>query len=307
MKGILALWILAAWPALAVAQQPFYTDDADVAPTGTVHVEAFNEFDRLQRDQVPHLRQNTMSMRVNYGLGKGLELDLDSPLIAIFNDPSTQPRRPFGLGDTNFGVKYRLRDEREGSRAPALTVTTYIEVPTGDSTTALGSGLTDTWMYLVAQKTIAPAVVLRLNGGYLFTGNTVTGVIGITAHGHVATASGSIVWNVSDTWKIGAELAGAATNNASVNRSQLQALVGGNYQVRDGLSLDFGVLGGRFAASPRIGFQFGFSLDLPHKSETRNGRSSSLPESIARPRTTAGSEPGHTSAVTKSVSGSASQ
>ena len=38
-----------------------------------------------QHSQVPHLRQNTINMRVNYGLGKGLELDLDSPLLAIAN------------------------------------------------------------------------------------------------------------------------------------------------------------------------------------------------------------------------------
>ena len=72
-------------PTLLLAQQPFSTDDADVTPAGKVHFEAFDEYDWLQHSQVPHLRQNTINMRVNYGLGKGLELDLDSPLLAIAN------------------------------------------------------------------------------------------------------------------------------------------------------------------------------------------------------------------------------
>ena len=130
-----------------------------------MHVEAFNEYDWLQPGQAPHLRQNTVNMRVNYGLGRGLELDVDSPLITIFNDATTSPRRPFGIGDTNFGVKYNLRAEHPDSRVPAFTVTAYIETPTGDDATGLGSGLTDVWMYGVVQKTLAPALVLRLNGG----------------------------------------------------------------------------------------------------------------------------------------------
>ena len=139
------------WPLSARAQQPFSTDDADVTPKGWVHVEAFNEYDWLQFSQAPHRRQNTVNMRVNYGLGRGLELDLDSPLITIVNDATASPRRPFGIGDTNFGVKYSLRGEYPDSRAPALTVTVYIETPTGDAATGLGSGLIDVWILKQSQ------------------------------------------------------------------------------------------------------------------------------------------------------------
>ena len=41
----------------------------------------------------------------------------------------------------------------------------------------------------------------------------------------------------------------------------MQMLVGGNYALTKTLSFDFGVIGGRFAVSPRFGVQVGFSAD----------------------------------------------
>jgi hypothetical protein len=262
--AIAALAILLCLPTLAFAQQPFYTDDADVTPRGHLHVESFNEYDWLPSSQSPHRQQNTFNMKVNYGLGRGLELDLDSPLITIVNAPGTVPLRPVGLGDTNFGLKYHVRDERAGSAVPALALVTYVEIPTGDSSTGLGSGLVDTWVYGVVQKTAAADTVLHVNGGYLFTGNTSTGVVGITtARGHVATMGGSLVKKMSDVLTIGVDVTAAATRNADLNRTQLQGMLGGSYALRDSLTLDMGVIVGRFAASPRVGVLIGVSWDVP--------------------------------------------
>lgn len=247
-------------PALAAAQQPFYTDNADVTPKGGVHIESFDEYDWLQRSQAPHREQNTINMRVNYGLGHGLELDLDSPLIIIVNDAAATPRRPFGIGDTDFGVKYNIKQETKTSSMPALTAAVYIEVPTGEQSTGLGSGLTDVWMYGVVQKTLAAGLIARANGGYLFTGNPSTGVVGITgARGHVATMNGSLAREFSKTLTLGIEVAAAATNAVATDRTQLQAMVGGNYTLRAGLTLDLGFIVGHFPASPRTGVQVGFS------------------------------------------------
>lgn len=41
----------------------------------------------------------------------------------------------------------------------------------------LGSGLTDTWLYLVAQKTLAHQIIIHGNLGYLVTGNPAAGLI----------------------------------------------------------------------------------------------------------------------------------
>ena len=231
-----------------------------MTPPGKVHVEVFDEHDWLQPVQAPHVRQNTINMRVNYGLLKGLELDLDSPLITIVNDSTTSLRCANGIGDTNFGVKYNVRTEN--GKSPALTIAAYIETPTGNAANGLGSGLTDTWIYGVMQKTLSPALVVHLNGGYLFTGNTSTGVVGITkSRGHIATTGASIVRRFTRRFDLGAEVSAAISPNSDVQRAQLQFMVGGNYEIHDGFTLDIGILGGHFAASPRFGLQIGFSFD----------------------------------------------
>jgi hypothetical protein len=245
----------------AAAQQPFPTDDANVTAKGKFHYESFNEYDWLPTEQFPHLRQNTFNVKINYGLGRGLELDLDAPLISITNDATVTPRVPFGLGDTNFGIKWNFRQEHDN--APALAAVFYVEVPTGDTTAQLGSGLVDTWLYGVVQKTLKPNLVLHLNGGWLFHGNTSTGVVGIvTAHGHVATMGGSLVQKVDDRIALGLDVTGAVTRNALLARNQLQVTLGGNYTLRNGLSLDAGFIVGHFEASPRVGVQIGFSWDI---------------------------------------------
>lgn len=254
-------------PAAARAQQPFATDDADVTPTGWVHFESFNEFDWLKPSDAPHLRQNTANFRINYGLGHGLELDLDSPLITIFNDQTVLPRRPFGVGDTNFGIKWNLRAEAEGSNVPAVTLATYIETPTGNSTDGLGSGLLDIWLYGVIQKSLTKTLVLRVNGGYLFTGNTSTGVVGITsAHGKVVTMGTSLQRQMSERLVLGGEVSAAIANDVASDHAQLQALFGETYGVTEHFGVDFAITGGHFSASPRFGIQLGFTLDLPRGS-----------------------------------------
>jgi len=40
-------------------------------------------------------------------------------------------------------------------------------------------------------------------------------------------------------------------------------LIGGQYTVRNGMTFDFGLLGGKYVASPRVGAQIGFSVDYP--------------------------------------------
>jgi hypothetical protein len=51
------------------------------------------------------------------------------------------------------------------------------------------------------------------------------------------------------------------TRNFELGKSQLQAMVGGNYSVKKNVTFDFGIVGGRYAASPRAGVQLGISID----------------------------------------------
>ena len=52
------------------------------------------------------------------------------------------------------------------------------------------------------------------------------------------------------------------SKDRQLGKRQLQTLPGGNYQLRQNLSFDFAVLGGKYAASPRVGIQLGFSVDF---------------------------------------------
>src|SRR5438067_4092694 len=138
---LLAAFFVVSTPI--VAQQPFYTDDADVTDKKKFHLQISNEFDVLQRSAYPSLRQNTTVFELDYGLLKDVEVGVDGPLIAIANSRLVTPRTPFGFGDLDFHIKYNFLKEREGSRRPALAATVNVEIPTGDETKQLGSGLTD--------------------------------------------------------------------------------------------------------------------------------------------------------------------
>ena len=255
-----ALFLLLA--STVQAQQPFVTDDADVTPKGRFHFEFSNEFDLLQRSSFPSLKQNTADFELDFGLFEDVEIGVAAPLLTIFNAAGTSPKTVTGIGDMNLSVKYNFRKEEEGSPIPALTVTVNFEVPTGDTERQLGSGLADFYINGILQKSLSKAAKLRLNGGILFSGNTATGVIGIKSRGTVLTAGGSLVRQFSPKLQLGVELTGARTNELELGKGQLQTLLGGNYLVKDNLSFDFAILGGKYAASPRAGVQLGVSIDF---------------------------------------------
>lgn len=242
------------------AQQPFVTDDAEVTAKRKSHFEFANEFDLLHRSSFPNLRQNTSDFKLNYGFFKDVEIGIESPLIAIFNAPAAKPRNAFGIGDASLTFKYKFWKERNGSRLPAMAVSFNVELPTGDQSRQLGSGLADYVVNVILQKSLTGQITLRINGGLLFVGDNTTGVIGIRNSGKAFTGSVSLVRSFTKKLALGAEVAGAASGDLS--RKQLQFQFGGNYALRDGFTLDFGVIGGLFPASPRVGAQLGVSIDF---------------------------------------------
>ena len=243
------------------AQLPFYTDDTGVTERGKWHFEFFNEYDALQL-QVPNLRQNTANFKLNYGLPYNLEVDVDSPYLSIYRTTGNQPSN--GIGDTNLGLKANFHKESETSRVPALAASFYIELPSGDSTQQLGSGLEDYWLNVISQKSLSPKTRVTGNIGYLFAGNTSTGALGTqNTRGHVVTGGLSLLHDFRPSLTLGAEIYGAYTNNGDLGRTQFQAMAGGQYAVRNGFSFCFGLLGGKYVASPRLGAQIGFAMDFP--------------------------------------------
>jgi len=260
--ALLSLWVLVQ-PRPAWAQAPFYTDDTGVADPGMLHVEASDELDALQSMQYPDLRQNTATLKTNVGLPHGLELDLDFPYIAIDRADVTSSSR--GIGDTNLGVKWRIREGSATSHSPALAASFYTEFPTGDSRQNLGSGLIDYWLNLIAQVPASERTRVTVNLGILFAGNTSTGVVGIeTTGGHVYTGGLSVLCDVSPRLTLGGEVYGGIADTVGLDRTQLQSMLGAQYTVHEGLSLYIGLIAGTYAASPRMGGVIGFAVDFPH-------------------------------------------
>lgn len=246
----------------AFAQQPFNTDDADVTDHHHWHLEVANEFDKLNDEALPSLRQNTFNFKFAYGVIKNVELGFDNQLLTIQNAPDPfQPRTAFGWGDADFSIKWKYHEEHEGSRLPALGASLSIEFPTGNEKKQLGSGLTDYALNFIVQKSLTKKTKLRINNGVVFAGNTLTGVEGVKTRGNVFTAASSLVRDFTSKWRLGTEIYFATTSNFNLGRSALQFLSGGNYAVRNNLTLDFALTGGFLAGAPRVGAQTGFSVN----------------------------------------------
>ena len=245
----------------ARAQQPFYTDDADVTEYKHFHIQFSNEFDVLQRFDYPSLTQNTSVLEVGYGIAKNLEVSVNGPLIGISNSRIITPRHVVGLGDIELQVKFNPIKEKEGSRMPALAATFAVEFPTGNTNNGLGSGLADYFLNGIIQKSVTKKTTLRLNGGILFAGNDTTGEIGIKTRGTAFVGGASVVKQFTHKLDLGAEVTGALTKTLHLDEGQVQTQIGGNYQLFKKMSLDFGVIAGKFNTT-RLGVQLGVQIDF---------------------------------------------
>jgi hypothetical protein len=245
------------------AQMPFATDDTGVTEPGTLHVEIFNEMDALQSKQYPDLRQNTANFKFNVGLPHHFELDLDAPYLAIYRASGSRNSR--GIGDTDMGVKWRMNEQSPSSTQPTFAVSFYTEFPTGNTRQELGSGLTDYALNFIAQAPISERTRFNVNVGILFAGNTSTGVVGIdTTRGRVYFGGLSALHDLSPRLTVGGEIFGGISDTSGLDRTQLQAMLGAQYAIRDGTTLCLGLVAGTYAGSPRLGGQLGIALDFPN-------------------------------------------
>ncbi len=262
LQGLLALFFLVLVCGSIQAQQPFVTDDADVPPKGKFNLQIGNEYDILPRADYPALRQNTIGFEINYGVLKDLEVGFTVPFLGILSSRVVTPKNVFGISDSSLHVKYNFYQERPKSRLPAMAISGVIQFHTGDPSKDLGSGLTDYYVNGILQKSVTEKTTFRLNGGILFSGSLRSGELGITVRGRVFTGGGSLVKQFTKKLDLGVELTGAVPGNFELTKGQLQALVGGNYALSNRMTFDFGVVGGHFNASPRVGVVLGVSIDF---------------------------------------------
>jgi hypothetical protein len=254
-----ALGLLA--PVATRAQQPFFTDDSAVTARGLWHFELSSSLVRLQDSAAPARSQSTTDLEVGYGLPGRLELAAAAPFIVIRRSEGSSPRSVSGIGDTNLALKWNFVPDPVGVKAVSHAVTVNVEMPTGDPDQGLGSGVADVGLNWVLQNRTSEALTLRLNLGLVRAGNTLTGAVGLKAQGLVGTGGLSVVRSFGERLQLGAEVYGAYAEEAELGRGQLLVQVGGNWTLRAGLTLDFGVFAGAFVGSPRAGFLLGGSWD----------------------------------------------
>jgi hypothetical protein len=222
-------------------------------------MEISNQQSWLQRSALPATMQNTTVFQLNYGLTENFEIGMDAPLIFLYQQ---QTPVSYGKGDFNLTFKLRLRPEQSNSRMPAITLSCAIETPTGSVRKQLGSGVEDYGCNSVVQKQLG-LWTLRVNNGGVFSGNTLTGLVGLRAKGFVYTGSGSITKDVHPRLLLGAEITGSAAKQATaLGKATMQTQFGGKFTLDETMTIDFGVLAGWFTGAPRAGLQIGFSKDF---------------------------------------------
>src|SRR5512140_15470 len=171
---VVCLCLLLAGPA--AAQTPFLTDDAGVAPVRGAHFEWSHEWASLSTADLPARHQYTSVFDVKWGILPGVEFGFDIPFLWITGSEMPVAR---GLGDLDFSAKAILLAEKEGSSRPTIALSAALEIPTGDTSGGLGSGVTDFGFNVVVSRSFADGWSLTLNLGAVLTGNTLTGAEGL--------------------------------------------------------------------------------------------------------------------------------
>lgn len=250
---MLAVLTLAASPVTALAQQPFVVDDTDVTARGAWQLELNAELARLRRSALPIEWQALTDVELGRGLGRGFEVSATVPMVTLAQDSGVSS----GLGDISVAVKYGIPHAAAARHTFAINVS--LELPTGSQARGFGSSLTDVSASLAWQWPISSSLTLRANGGAVLAGNTESGALGIRRRGTILTGGSSLTLQLAPRVLLGAEVTGARSTHAALGSSYVQWQAGGNVAVGRSSTIDWGVIRGETASSPRLALQIGYS------------------------------------------------
>jgi hypothetical protein len=79
----------------------------------------------------------------------------------------------------------------------------------------------------------------------------------------VYTSGLSLIHDINSRLSLGGEAYAGVADTDGLGRTQLQGMAGGSFALRSGLAVTFGLIVGKYEASPRIGGQVGLSMDFP--------------------------------------------
>jgi hypothetical protein len=244
-------------PAVAAAQAPFVTDDAGVSDHRHWHVEFYQQYARLTPLDTPAVRQHTFVISAMYGIAHGVEVGFDFPLLVIENGGLPNAAGP---GDLNLVAKFALRDEPPTGWTPAVSASLQVELPTGDPSQQLGSGVPDVVGTLIVERAASDRIVLRANIGAILTGNSLTGVVGIRTRGVIGFAAGAVGVQVHPRVQLLGELSVAQGRYDDNRDRELRAQVGGWFSVTQQALVGISYQAGWYA-TPRHQVQVGVAID----------------------------------------------
>jgi hypothetical protein len=256
VKGLIVAlpMVLGFVPTNTNAQQPFNTNDAPTIDKGNWQFQFLNSYDWLNKSVAPLSKQNWANVSLGYGVTRRMEVGVVIPHLAI-----RETAWNAGIGDTELLAKVQIIPVEPERRRPAVSIATRVEFPTGDSEKSLGSGYVDWDSTLIVESTFR-GWTHRWNVGVTLFGNTSTGIEGILVKTTIATYSYSISRQVTKRLRWGSELTGADGTHVPFEKSEMELLTGGNYQISKSVSLDFAYSYGMKNASPNHGLVFGFTV-----------------------------------------------
>jgi hypothetical protein len=85
------------------------------------------------------------SLEINYAVAENVQLHF---LVPLAFSHTSGDRTRWGIGDTEFGIKYRFLDAKEDDWFPSAAVFPIIVAPTGDDNRGLGTGHTHAFLPL---------------------------------------------------------------------------------------------------------------------------------------------------------------
>lgn len=120
-------------------QRPRISHNAQTTAQGTLELEAGVEVDPSDFWDTPMLLKYGMSSQTEFVFG-------GSPIRHVDSPDDT------GIGDVVFGVRHRMVDETADD--PAIAIATQVKLPTADADKGLGSGETDVFFSIAAEKQV---------------------------------------------------------------------------------------------------------------------------------------------------------
>lgn len=239
--GVVIALLLMLGPAPLWAGRPLDTEDTGTVEPGKAELE-------LSADYANNPEDNTWGLKgvLSFGVLPRLEARVESALLLV--EPDDQRSRA-GIGDSLFGIKYRLLDEAE--TLPAVLGAFTLRLPTGDEERGLGDEDVDVGLLAVVSKAFGP-LTLTWNGGYTF----------VTRDSDLDfwTFAGSIEYRVTKALVLVAEAVGTVGVESEPDTVVLR--VGGVYAINDRVRLDGAVGFGANRASPDVVVTVGVTIAL---------------------------------------------